>query len=465
MIDEFISREMMFESLKKINYSLDCRFEKDADLYISKQDAQEIKNMISGGYWQGIYGVYKTNKVSPNILTIELIKDAWLIKDISQDAIEYITNIFNDCEKTIFMENAKKVINNEIYSPISLKNIINSIYYKHVDIKICKDILDNKVSNLIFNPSIRKICIYRVLDECDSPRSLYITMREYLRKNQIYSKSDELKNYVDELKNIKDEEFIKTFARIIFDNEIEDEIDFKENEWYLIFRNLGRITFDICLEYLEENGVEEEFLKNMIRYLMAYQFKKAEENDKVYYIKIYKELFSDHHLRWFLIRSVKNIYDEKSKKEIINYFLEQPNLSDKQRKFLKDTDQKNLSTEQILNDLLNKKIPYRGRITHFNFLVSNFLKNNKNAKKLNIMIDNLHNENVQEWYILMIDQAKKDILRDALFGLFKFLKNNPNSNLEKKIKHRIEAKPESFNSCKDIISNYDFEFYRNVYMR
>lgn len=475
MIDEFISREQMFNSLKKINYSLNCRFEKDADLYISKQDSQEIKNMIYNKSWEGIHGIYITNKISPNILSIEIMKHAWLIKNISKQGCKYIEEIFEACEKDIFIEKSSKIINNEIYAPNSLKKIIIPIYYNNVDINICKNILDNKVRNLIFNTDIRKICIKRVLDECKSGRQLYTTIKSYLNKNEIYSNSNAFKFYVEEIKSNRDKDFIEEFANQVFDNEIEDNQDYKETSWYKIFRELGKVTFDICSEYLKKySETDKDFSSNIARYLMAYQIKK---NDAQYYIDKWKELFSNssnNNLRYILIRSIKNIYNEDAQINIINSYLNRNDLLNNQREMLNNMleninakEDEGLNIEiKILKDLKENKLSIRNRKGSLNFLVSEFLNKYKSVNQLDIITKNLNNKNVQDWYVLLIDQSrhfKKEILKYSLSNLLTYLKEEPNAELDNEIKAKILAKPESFKSCKEYISNYDFDFFKTVF--
>ncbi|WP_270771129.1 hypothetical protein [Intestinibacter bartlettii] len=475
MIDEFISREQMFNSLKKINYSLNCRFEKDADLYISKQDSQEIKNMIYNKSWEGIHGIYITNKISPNILSIEIMKHAWLIKNISKQGCKYIEEIFEACEKDIFIEKSSKIINNEIYAPNSLKKIIIPIYYNNVDINICKNILDNKVRNLIFNTDIRKICIKRVLNECKSGRQLYTTIKSYLNKNEIYSNSNAFKFYVEEIKSNRDKDFIEEFANQVFDNEIEDNQDYKETSWYKIFRELGKVTFDICSEYLKKySETDKDFSSNIARYLMAYQIKK---NDAQYYIDKWKELFSNssnNNLRYILIRSIKNIYNEEAQINIINSYLNRNDLLNNQREMLNNMleninakEDEGLNIEiKILKDLKENKLSIRNRKGSLNFLVSEFLNKYKSVNQLDIITKNLNNKNVQDWYVLLIDQSrhfKKEILKYSLSNLLTYLKEEPNAELDNEIKAKILAKPESFKSCKEYISNYDFDFFKTVF--
>ena len=88
------------------------------------------------------------------------------------------------------------------------------------DINICKNILDNKVRNLIFNTDIRKICIKRVLDECKSGRQLYTTIKSYLNKNEQVDHIDNDKTH-DTLENLQiltpRENIIKSSSKTLHD--------------------------------------------------------------------------------------------------------------------------------------------------------------------------------------------------------------------------------------------------------
>ena len=121
---------------------------------------------------------------------------------------------------------------------------------------------------------------------------------------------------------------------------------------------------------------------------------------------------------------------------------------------------------KILKDLKENKLSIRNRKGSLNFLVSEFLNKYKSVNQLDIITKNLNNKNVQDWYVLLIDQSrhfKKEILKYSLSNLLTYLKEEPNAELDNEIKAKILAKPESFKSCKEYISNYDFDFFKTVF--
>lgn len=126
MIDEFVSRKEIFTSLKKINSFLEDISKKDYSMHINNVDSEEIKDSIKKGYWQSIYGMYKTKKHSSEVIFSEIIKYSMYIKTIDK---KYIKEIFESCDKKFFIEKAKKIEKNEIsIFNENIKQIIEDIY-------------------------------------------------------------------------------------------------------------------------------------------------------------------------------------------------------------------------------------------------------------------------------------------------------------------------------------------------
>lgn len=478
MIDEFVSREKMLKSLKKIGHSLNCRFEKDADLFISNQKSEEIKNYIHNANWEGIYGMYTTNDSSADILSIEIIKYSWLINNISNKDAKYINEIFNSCNKNIFVEKANRIINNEVYSPYSIKQLIIPTYYMNIDINICKEILDFNKDNLLFNELVRKVCVKRVLDTCQTPRSLYNTMKKYLNLNKIYNDSNVFKFYVENLD--KDESFIYELGNDIFKLEIEDKIKYRDSKWFKIFRSFGKITFDICSTYLDEYAdYNREFSKSIARYLMSYQFKNDRKNLDYFegeWIRLFKSGGSGK--RHALILGLKNIWNKESKEKIANSMLENINITPKQRELIEsilgsEDELLNPINESILDILLNDKLNSNNRNGNLNFLAAQFLRRYKLIEELDIILKNINNTNVEDFIIQLINQSRKVdnkilryLLNTILINIYEMNQEmaiTKDCNLENKIISIIESSPSDFNNVRDIIQNYDFDFYKKVF--
>ena len=468
MLDEYISREQMLNSLRKIEYSLNCRFEKDANLFISNQKSEEIKNMIYNSNWQGIHGMYITNNVSADILTMEIIKYSWLVNSIQKEDAKNINEIFCACNKNIFIEKANKVINNEIYTPYCIKQLIIPIYYMNIDINICKQILDYNKDNLLFNELIRKVCVKRVLDRCETPRDLYRTMKMYLNSNEIFKDSNVFKHYIDDLD--KEETFIYELGKYIFEYEIEDNLNYKDTSWFKIFRNLGKATFDICSKYLcEEVYYDRDFSTSIVRYLMANQFKNDSDNVQYYeeeWIRLFNTLNSEK--RFSFILGLRNIWNNETKEKIANTMLENTNITTKQREHIEsilnpENDLQDPITNSVLEILINNKLNINDKKGHLNFLAGAFLRRYKNLEEVDSIVENINNINVETFIIQLINQSRKTDNKMLRYLLERVLINSINFNIEKSIISFIESKPSDFNNVRDIIQNYDFDFYKKVF--
>ena len=82
MVDQIL----LNDTLQKINASLNKRFEKDADLYISKQDEYEIKKNLCNEAYGGVVDMAKAKGISNDIIVKVIMRNAGVldVKDIGK---------------------------------------------------------------------------------------------------------------------------------------------------------------------------------------------------------------------------------------------------------------------------------------------------------------------------------------------------------------------------------------------
>lgn len=465
-----IEKSVMKDTLKRIQHSLNCRFERDAELFIDNQTIQELKSMINNNQWQGIHdGMFNLKRVSPEILTIEIIKNAWLIKDIDKHDCKYLLNIFEACNKEIFLEHAVKIIDNKIYAPRVIKDIINQIYYMNIDVELCKDIVKSD-NYKIYNKEILKSCMIKILDECENPKQLRYRIDKYITEISILNNSNLLVDYVKRMSTIKDELWMKEFASEVFYNYIEYNEYNKESIWFKIFRGLNKHTFDLCAEYLSDFGdIDTDSSIKIVRNYMAYQVKKDNINREYYKIK-WIDLFKNKpKIRTALIIGLKNIYDESIKKEIANEMINSNGIVEHEVKLIKDilneesTVFKNI--DEVLFELsnLNKKNE-EGHINNINTRIS---KSPNKEIILESLSKYLENTNVQRLYISMIKHSKnksREEFGKVIYDLGEYIQET-NCVVYSKLKEIIIANPSNFKikEATDFLTKYDFEFYKQVF--
>lgn len=465
-----IEKTIMKDTLKRIQYSLNCRFERDADLFIDNQTVQEIKSMINNDKWQGIHdGMFNLKRVSPEMLTIEIIKNAWLIKDVNKFDCKYLVNIFEACNKEIFLEYAIKIIDNKVYVTRDIKDIINQIYYMNIDVELCKAIV-NSNDYRIYNKEILKSCMIRILDECENPKQLRNRMNEYIAKISILNNSSLLVNYVKRMSAIKDEHWMIEFARVVFDNDIEYKEYNKDSIWFKIFRALKKYTFDLCAEYLSDFGdVDTDSSIKIVRNYMAYQIKKDKINSEYYKMK-WIDLFDNNpSIRTALIIGLKNIYNESIKKEIANEMVKCTEIIGSQVKLIQEILEEESKifkhAEEVLFELsnLNKKNE-EGHINNINTRIS---KSINKEMILNTLSKYLDDVNVQRLYISMIKHSKnksRDEFGKVVCDIGVYIQET-DSLVYNKLKEIIIANPSNFKvkEATEFLTRYDFEFYKQVF--
>ncbi|OQY39044.1 MAG: hypothetical protein B6226_02630, partial [Candidatus Cloacimonetes bacterium 4572_65] len=153
----------IIDTFKKIEQTLDLRFEENSALYISKEDTEKIKESLSKNNYSNIFALAK--KHGCEIVSKIILKNSWLInyRVIKRNKLvsKSFYNIFNDVPASFFIQIAKPIIEDTYYSSIEFKSFIEDIYYDKIDKYKCNKIYTEK-TNKIEN---RTYCFVRYLKE------------------------------------------------------------------------------------------------------------------------------------------------------------------------------------------------------------------------------------------------------------------------------------------------------------
>ncbi|MFI3211256.1 MAG: hypothetical protein R3Y64_09460, partial [Peptostreptococcaceae bacterium] len=439
MIDEFVKRKDLFDCLKKIRYSLDCRFEEDANLFITNQLSQEIKGMIRQDKWQGLNGMLVSDTISANILSIEILKHAWLIKDINSNSAKYIKDIFNQSDKNIIISKLKLAMDGKTFTTNELKEIISCYYYLNCSIDEC----ELKLDNITRFTKVEQVCVERVLNEESDANYTYKKMRE-LAKNSIFLSSNCFNEY---LRNGNFEEsFIRTIGEGIFEDHIEYEDDIRESEWFRLFRSLNKVSFDISINSIKEsNSSLDSSNLDLAKYVIYYQVDKDKMNREYYINEIIRVLNSSFKNRRFLFIGIRNIYSENIKNELVDKLLNEANIKsneiDMLEKYKTGREKEEIDFDDVLEQLLND-INYNIKPAKINYWVNTLFESNK-VDCLNMFIDELEDESVQMFIQSVISQACYFKIHQVkvMTMIFNYLKYNEVDEIEDFIWDEIRSNP------------------------
>lgn len=469
-----IDRKKIMETLERVRYSLNCRFEKDANLFVSSQQIQEIKGMIKDGKWQGIFGMFQTNHLSSEILTIAIIKNSWLANEnISvNDIKQYIIPILDMCEVDIYTDIAERVINNRIYMPYQIKQSIQIIYYKKVDIELCRKILDGK-DILTDNIEVLKQCFYRVLDTCKKAHEMYYAIDGYVKMySQLSANYKIVSSYIRRLD--RNEAWKKEFTDYIFEKKIENNEN-PDIVWINIFRALGKYAVDKCLDYLRyELEDEDKMARQIIKLYIVHGIDKDEES-REYYIEQWQEIFleeSDFCLRKEFIFAVRRIKNEEAKAQLIDMMLDVDDLPRMLISKLTEIKEEEEQKEKISDseELLEKVVEGYGskEEKHLKYLVYVLRESENKDELLKGLMESLNIEEIQDFFILILninfDKFYNQLVCKYIVEFIESgAENRAKENMYAKFKKVLEGKRPNFVEVKQLLQKRDFELYKKLY--
>ena len=152
----------ILDALKSINHSLDERFEKDANLYISMEDTDKLKRTISLGHYRQIADRLKHGQFSAEALTNVVIRNAWLIRNHKYDELR---GIFDACSFSYFsgvMQDG--VFENKIEMPTDFRILLLTVFLERADSLTCTQMLQQNIQ-FLNNVKLRAICVLQALKE------------------------------------------------------------------------------------------------------------------------------------------------------------------------------------------------------------------------------------------------------------------------------------------------------------
>jgi len=127
------------ETLKKVEKALSLRFERDGSLYISKDDAESIKEALYNSRFQNINAFIK--KLGNKVVVKIILNHNWLI-DFSHNKKE-LKNIFDVVDKDFFKHASEDVVGDNVFSTSEFKSFVKNYYLEGVSLKECSKIYKN----------------------------------------------------------------------------------------------------------------------------------------------------------------------------------------------------------------------------------------------------------------------------------------------------------------------------------
>lgn len=171
------------QAVTRIHDALSRRFERDLNLYVSKEQLEDIKIHLSKGELQAIKGLFSTNRLSADALTLTTLSNAWLLpsKIKPYDLQQYLSPIFASCQPKILKQLSEKIINDQISVPANLKLfMIQQHNQKNLSLDECYRLLSSADKNTTLDEL--EIWLKRISEQPKDIQSFYKIIDDLVRK-------------------------------------------------------------------------------------------------------------------------------------------------------------------------------------------------------------------------------------------------------------------------------------------
>lgn len=450
-----INKPSIFKTVERIGDSLNRRFEKDADLYISNQEIQKIKNVLRTSNLTVIVNWFQHKKHSPEILTKIILRNAWLIRPIHYEKMNDLKPIFESCTPKLFLEIAEEIVENKIDAPLNLKRILEPLYYGKIPVEKCEKILEDGHNDL----RILEICFHRTIRNISSSNKVYSICKRYFKKYPNLEKNIRAIDVIHLEKNQQEK-----FANAIFEDEI-ILVQEPRQVWINTFNEFGKTAFDLAVTYLTYSEFKDPNQKKIVNGVIARAI-NTEKANRDYFVRTLVILYSKNSvIRFSLIFGVRRIHDPHIAKKLIQEFQaigipDVPVMYEITDEILSGT--KNELIIESVEDIYDE-IRTNSANNHLIY-VSQIFQRNKNFSELfRELLSEYDHENIVQDFIIEVlrSQNSSYYINIAL----DYWDNGQDEDFKTKLLKLIEDKQFKSETIKKFLYKHDFKLHKTIYGR
>ncbi len=448
-----IDRDLITKTVERIREALNRRFEKNAELYISNQDIQKIKNLLWTSSFETIAKWSQMQRYSPEILAKVILKNAWLIQAVSPRKMERLMPVFNNCNPKLFSEIMKEVIENKIDTPLNLVRMLEPLYYDSVEMEKCQQILDNGHNDI----KILEICFRRIIKRISFAEELYEEIKKYFG---MYPESENIREV--DVSHLKTEQQ-KLFLNTIFKNEIIDS-DTDQWGWIDIFNKFGQTAFDLAINYL--SGLSEFRNPNQKRVvnLIIARIVNSDENNQLFTKQIVELYEINPSIRFSLTLGLRKIRTRQIAQNLVKEFQEigipeGGRIQDVVNEIeTGERDELIIQTVDDIFDEINGR-PHR----HLRYVSRIFMRNERfNTLFGQLFSKNYCNEELIQKFVIEVIKNDGNRLIDIALTHWK---KEQKETLRDRLLNLIKEERFGSSNVKEFVFENDFEVYKTIYGR
>ncbi len=323
MVDQIL----LNDTLSKINASLNKRFEKDANLYISRQDEYELKKNFCNGAYGGVVDMAKAKGLSHDIVVKVMLRNAGLINvdNIARFKKE-LQPVLLDADYSKLSYMMEDVLGNNVYMQKQVRHVM-FVYYMN-GITSVKRLNYWKRGDLTFDSYERRTLYYLILSKTrhrDASKTLQYKI-DFM--NEAFELYPDLMNEKDAMLRLKDSldendklRYFKHLCREMQDPSIDnDAYDFILVDTYASY---GEQAFKDAVDQIKASS--PHYYKQYIKVINKLFWTEKDKDTVVRMfdtiVRVYESAYIKNHIKreiskkvWKAAKKNEILYQERKRK-------------------------------------------------------------------------------------------------------------------------------------------------------
>ena len=485
----------VLDALKRIEKSLDCRFEKNDKLYIDRQTKYLIRNKVRYSQWQFIYeDLYVKENISADILVSEIIKDSWLIhgKLNEVDYKAYIKPIIDCVNNNVFYEIIEDVLSEKIDSNKEFKYKLIEIYYDKVGMEKLKDNID-KANKYIFDERIANICIDRIFG---SNKKLDFKLEYFSKVYEIcsfFKEGSREKQVTGKFKRLFDidKKQSSEIVEFIFENYVAKNMD-NERFWLSVMNLKPKESLKFIENYAQRSkgGWDSIVTKNFAHYdrfllrslLQGIMLPNLKGENSSLAIEILERVWDKSRINADINFECEKFSNESVDKEILRTTLRAVVLRNKNYRSISSDEKNKVSSAEVKKVLLRSSLEMNCKISdcvkelmevnlktrkerrlNYHIMTAKRLPNSESY--IEFIIDNLSVENFDEFILSFAYKSQPSMQEDIFKRLIKVCESNENQKFKTRFEKFLVGKNIKTKDTVIYLKNNNYSLFKELYKR
>lgn len=312
---EKLDHKLIWETRRRIEQSLNKRFEKDADLFLPIYELEKIKKIMREQNYYKLRNLFIHKQVSADILTRIIINNSWLFREIDRkDFYDFFAIIFEQSNFRILDGMMKNVLEDRIDMPESFRRELIQLYVKCLDNDRSQELL-TRGSSILHDTYILSICARNAVMGQETGQKKYGMINRLVKK---YPKLSEGK-FLSEI--FEENELQELSDKILYEQVLAEETQLSKmwRNWF--FRSDPLYAFDRVKRYILENTYDETKIDPVIGKKILSNLINYNEEHRETFRNEFVELFSkisNENIVYKLLNVVSRVKENSLKVEILD---------------------------------------------------------------------------------------------------------------------------------------------------